>query len=147
MLAKDTFKETLADVLPVPGRDESHRLGAAVFALLGRLVRELLTADVSLIVEGNFVSGTPALADLPEARIVQVHVSAPPELLLSRLLERDSERHPVHYDREAAEEIAVRAERGEWAALPLGGTLIEADTSKRVDEPELVERVRASTGL
>ena len=128
-------------MLDVRERDGSQRLGVAVFALIGELVRELLGVGVSLIVEGNFVPGTPVLVGLPPARIVQVHVSAEPELLRARLLERDTHRHPVHYDREVADEIAGRAARGEWAPLPLDGALIAVDTCERVDEAVLVERV------
>jgi hypothetical protein len=57
-----------------------------------------------------------------------VHVSADPETLRDRLRTRDP-RHPVHYDREAADEVAARAAAGEWPPLPLGGTLIEIDTT------------------
>jgi predicted kinase len=134
-------------MLDVRGRVESQRLGVAVFALLGELARELLAAGVSLIVEGNFARGTPALDGLPPARIVQVHVSADPELLRARLLERDTHRHPVHYDREAAGEIAERAARGEWEPLALEGELIAVDTRDRVDEAALVARVRESVRL
>jgi hypothetical protein len=105
------------------------------------LVRELLTAGVSLIVEGNFTPGSPAVAKLPPARIVQIHVDAPPELLRERLLDRDPHRHPVHYDREAADEIVQRAEGGEWTALGLDGELIEVDGSKAVDIAAIVRTI------
>jgi len=66
---------------------------------------------------------------VPPARITQLHAWAAPETLRDRLLERDTHRHPVHYDREAAEEIAERAAAGEWPPLPIGGRLIEIDTT------------------
>jgi hypothetical protein len=48
----------------------------------------------------------------------------------------------VHYDREAAEEIAGRAATGEWDALPLNGALVEVDTSDAFpDLAALVHRV------
>jgi hypothetical protein len=47
----------------------------------------------------------------------------------------------VHYDREVVDEIAARAK---WATLTLEGVLIQLDTSNRVDERALVERVRSS---
>jgi hypothetical protein len=134
-------------VLGTRGRTDSYRLGVAVFGLLGDLVRELLATRVSLIVEGNFVPGTAVFDNLPAARVVQVHATATPELLRDRLLTRDSHRHPVHYDREVADEIAARAAQGEWAPLGLEGVLIEVDTSNRVDETALVERVRTAAGL
>lgn len=99
-------------------------------------MRELLVAGVSLIVEGNFRAGW--FHDLPPAAIVQVHVSAKPEILRERLRTRDTHRHPVHYDREAADEIAVRAAAGEWGPLPLGGRLLEIDTTVWPDLDEVL---------
>ena len=76
VVAKDALKEALGGALGVTERRESHRLGSAVFDAMGLLVRELLGAGVSLIVEGNFTPRTTIFADLPPARIVQVHVTA-----------------------------------------------------------------------
>jgi predicted kinase len=132
----------LGDALSIRGSVDSRRLGSAVFELLGALVRELLEAGVSLILEGNFAAGSPALAALPPAQIVQVHLSAPPETLRARLLERDAHRHPVHYDREAADEIAERAARGEWEPLPLGGTLVELEATAPIDVAALATEIR-----
>jgi hypothetical protein len=120
-------------------RHESQRLGIVTFRVQFAVVHELLAAGVSLIAEGNFRSAEWFRA-LPAARITQVHVSAEPGTLRARLLSRDSHRHPVHYDREAADEVAERAARGEWPPLPLGGRLIEIDTTTW---PDLVEVLRA----
>ena len=128
LVAKDTLKEALAEALGIAGdREASQRLGAATFQVQFGIVRELLLAGVSLIAEGNFRA--PWFDDLPPAEIVQVHVWAEPEILRERLLERDTYRHPVHYDREAADEIAARTAAGEWDALPLGGRLVKIDTT------------------
>jgi hypothetical protein len=86
---------------------------------------------------------TTVFDDLPPARIVQVHLSAPPETLRQRLHARDASRHAVHYDRVAAAEIHERAGRGEWDALPLAGRLIAVDTTEWPDIPALAERVAA----
>ena len=112
-----------------------------MFDLLGLLVAELLAAGVSVIAEGNFTGETRFLRDLPPVRVVQVHVSAPPAVLRARLLERDTHHHPVHYDREAAEEIADRAVGGEWNALPLDGVLVRVETEPFPDVAEVVELV------
>jgi hypothetical protein len=58
-----------------------------------------------------------------------VHVSAAPQILRKRLLERDNARHPVHYDAESADSIAARLAAGEWDPLALPGRLVEIDTS------------------
>ncbi len=97
-------------------------------ALIRLVMRQLLANDVSLIVEANF-SRAALFDDLPAARIVQVHVSADPEVLRTRMLERDTHLHPVHYDHEAADEVAGRAADGEWEPLALPGRLVRIDTT------------------
>jgi dephospho-CoA kinase len=141
LIAKDTLKEVLGSALDVTGRAESKRLGGAVFQVLAVVVHELLAHGVSTIAEGNFAAGAPLFVDLPPAWVVQVHVSAPPHVVRARLLERDPHRHAVHYDREAADEIAARARAGEWEPLPLGGELVRVDTETWPDLDELADRV------
>jgi ribose 1,5-bisphosphokinase PhnN len=112
----------------VTQRSDSQRLGGAVFEVLAVVVHELLAAGVSTIAEGNFTASSSLVRALPPCRLCQVHVGAAPEVLRDRLRARDA-RHPVHYDREAAEEIAGRAARGEWDALDLAGALVRVDTT------------------
>jgi hypothetical protein len=69
LIAKDTLKEVLGGALGVEERRESHRLGGAVFELMGAIVRELLGSGVSAIAEGNFTSRTQIFDSLPPARI------------------------------------------------------------------------------
>jgi predicted kinase len=142
LVAKDVLKETLASQLGTQGRDKSHQLGVAVFHLMATVVHELLAHGVSLICEGNFVPASVVLRDLPSARIVQVHVSAPPEVLRARLLGRDPHRHPVHYDRQAADEIVALALEGRWDPLPLDGELIRVDGTQPLDVGELTSLVQ-----
>jgi predicted kinase len=141
LIAKDSLKEALGDALAVQGRAESQPLGAAVFMLLARVAHELLANNVSLIAEGNFQAASALFVDLPPARIVQVHVTAEPALLRTRLLERAEHRHPVHWDAEAADEVAARAAAGDWPALPLGGELVEIDTTTWPDLHVVAARV------
>jgi predicted kinase len=126
LIAKDALKERLGDAVAVHGREDSRRLGAATFAVQFEVLRELLAAGVSAIAEGNF--GASWFEALPPARIVQVHLTAPPEVLRARMLARADDRHPVHYDREAAEEVRKRAAAGEWEPLAIGGALLVVDT-------------------
>jgi hypothetical protein len=146
LIAKDALKETLGEHIDVTGdRAASQRLGFATFAVQFSVARELLAAGVSLILEGNFRGDWFDM--LPPARLVQVHVTASPRSLRERLLVRDTHRHPVHYDREAADEIAERASAGEWEALPIGGALIEVDTTASwPDVFEIAARVEDASG-
>jgi predicted kinase len=140
LIAKDALKETLGDALAFDGdREESQQLGVATFHLQFAVVRELLATGVSLIAEGNFHARW--FEDLPPADVVQVHVSAEPATLRERLLERDTHRHRVHYDRDAAEEIASRAASGEWGPLPIGGRLVQIDTTVWPDLGEVLSTV------
>jgi len=145
LLAKDTIKETLGEQLGITEADASRRLGAAVFELLGVIVRELLGHGASLIVEGNFAVGSSVFDDLPAARIVQVHVTAPPDVLSARRRARSAERHPVHYDVEVEDELALRHARGDWDPLPLDGALVQIDTSAEAQvEARLAEALAAT---
>ena len=92
-----------------------------------------------LIAEGNFRESW--FDTLPPAEIVQVYVSAAPATLRERLLARDSHRHRVHYDREAADEIAERAASGEWSPLPIGGRVVAIDTTIWPDLDQVLRAV------
>src|SRR5204863_6071100 len=112
---------------------------AATFEVVFHVLDELLRNGVSAVAEGNFGRPEPFGA-LPPARVLQVHVSAPPDVVRARLLARRA-RHPVHYDAEAADEIADRAVRGEWDALPIAGDLLRVDTTDFPDPAAIADRV------
>ena len=140
LIAKDAIKELLGDALGFDGdRHESRKLGVATFHIQYALMQELLGGGVSVIVEGNFrPEFFPAV---PPAEVTQVYVTASAETLRERMLSRDTHRHPVHYDREAAAEVAAEAASGAWTVLPLGGTLLEIDTTVWPDLDEVLARV------
>jgi predicted kinase len=140
LIAKDTVKELLGGALRIEDRARSQQLGGIVFELIALVAKELLEQSVSVIVEGNFTERSTLLSGLPPAEIVQVYVTAEPETLRTRLLERDA-RHPVHYDREAADEVSLRAAGGEWRPLPIGGRLVEIDTTVWPDLDEVLATV------
>jgi predicted kinase len=141
LVAKDALKEILGGALGIEDRVRSQQLGSAVFEVLGLVVKELLGQGVSVIAEGNFTERSTIFAGLPPAEIVQVHVWADPATLRRRMLTRDTHRHPVHYDGDAADEVSARAAAGEWPALPLGGRLIRIDTTVWPDLDEVLATV------
>ncbi len=146
LIAKDGLKEVLGEALAIRGRSESQPLGAATFELLAHVVHELLENGVSVIAEGNFTAESALFGALPPARIVQVHVSAEPALLRARMLDRAAKRHPVHWDGEAADEVAERAAADEWQPLPLDGDLLEVDTTSWPDVDDVTRNVMARLG-
>jgi predicted kinase len=131
LLEKDSLKETIGGALGIDDRETSQRLGGAVFDVIADVTHDLLRRGVSVIAEGNFTAESHLVSALPPCRVVQVHVGASPETLRERLLPRDTHRHPVHYDRDPADEIADRARRGEWDAVPVRGVTVAVDTTER----------------
>jgi hypothetical protein len=99
----------------------------------------LLRKGVSVVAEGNF-SGAEPFHALPPARVLQLHVSADAETLLTRYRDR-RERHPAHPDVEYEPEIAQRFRSDDWRPLELGGELLELDTTAFPDVAAIAERV------
>lgn len=144
LIAKDTIKEALFDGLGAGDLAWSQRLGTATYLALLAVVEESIAAGASLVLEANFVRDGDVgarLAALP-VRFVQVHCSAPLEVLLERYGNR--ERHPGHVDTERIEALRDAVETGRHDPLALGGETIRLDTTRPVDLPRLVEQVQAA---
>jgi len=143
LVAKDEIKERLYDALGVGDVEWSRRLGRATFSLIFGFLTSLLTARRSVIAEANFFRGLDEqhFAALPPHRVVQLHCSAPLELLVERYAGR--ERHPGHLDHDRVSELAERLRSGVHSALDLDGDLIEVDTSQTVALEAIVERICA----
>jgi predicted kinase len=141
LVAKDSLKEVLGGELGIEDRLRSQELGSAVFEVIALVVKELLGQGISVIAEGNFTERSTLFTGLPPAEIVQVHVSADPETLRTRMLTRTTHRHPVHYDAAAADEVSARAAAGEWPPLAIGGRLVEIDTTVWPDLDEVLATI------
>ena len=134
LLAKDTVKEALFDVLGPGDRAWSRRLGVVSTEVLLALAADAPTAVLEsfwrrpLAVERLRALGRPLL---------EVHCSCPPEV--SRTRYRQRVRHPGH-DGVGDDEIAA------WAADagPLAlGPVLEVDTTAPVDLEAVAAWVRA----
>jgi predicted kinase len=143
VVTKDDLKEELYETLGVGDPEWSQRLGKASYALISTFCRELLAAGQSVIAEANFFVGVDEarFAELPRHRVVQVHCSAPFEVLLARFKGR-ADRHPGHLDRDRAAELRQRFEEGTHEPLALPGELIEVETTQPVDPQALAEQIR-----
>lgn len=139
LIAKDPLKETLHDALGGDGRDWSQRLGRATFEVIFHVIDRLLEAGVSVMAEGNFATAE-GFRRLPEARVVQIHVTAAPEVLRERFAARGG-RHPVHYDAHVVDEVPARARAGEWGPIDLSGELIEVTTDHDPDPSAEADRI------
>ncbi len=136
--AKDQFKELLYDATDqgedAYTRETSTIVGKQSIALLLMVARQLLEANVSCIVEANFL---PDLAPddlnplLAIANGRQVHCTIPGDLVLERYRKRATagERHPVHVDEDAEPELIERIDTGGGDLLPLDIPLLEVDST------------------
>jgi len=140
LIAKDTIKEALFDALGTDDLAWSQRLGEATYLAMLGIAEEAVSGGASVVLEANFIRGGESrLAEL-QARFVQVHCSAPLELLLERHASR--ERHPGHADSERLEALRAAVESGRHDPLDLPGETIRLDTSREVDPDALAARVR-----
>lgn len=140
LIAKDTIKEALFDGLGTGDLAWSRRLGTATFGVMLALAEESLAAGGSFVLEANFArgEGNARLAQLP-ARFVQVHCSAPLDVLVGRYATR--ERHPGHVDGERIDALREAVESGRHEPLELPGKLIRVDTTGPVDVAALAEQL------
>jgi predicted kinase len=142
LIAKDTIKEALFDRLGTGDLAWSQRLGEATYLAMLRIAEETVQAGASLVLEANFIRGGEAKLAGLQARFVQLHCSAPFEVLIERYGSRD--RHPGHVDSERIEALREAVETGRHNPLDLPGATIRIDTSRPVDLDDLARRVRAA---
>lgn len=142
LIAKDTIKEALFDALGSGDLAWSQRLGEATYLAMLAIAEESVAAGSGLVLEANFIRGAESrLAALP-ACLVQVHCSAPLEVLVERYASR--ERHPGHVDDARVDALREAVESGRHEPLDLPGETIRLDTSGPVDLSAVADRVRAS---
>jgi predicted kinase len=138
LIARDTIKEALGEVLgPVDGA-RSRELGAASYEVLFAVA-----ADVpgTVLIESNFGErSVPTILALSTAPPVQVFCDCPVELAAERYNSRP--RHHVHHTPQVTLERLL--EMGPTSPLRLGGALLRVDTSAPVQIAALAERITAA---
>lgn len=138
LVAKDSIKDALMSVLPVPDVDASRQMGrAAVMAMLA------VAADspVGAVIESNFYRSLARqqLSRLP-GRVVEVFCRCDREVARQRYTARAGTRVAGHFDR-------VRTIEELWndeVAEPVAGgwPLLDLDTNRPVDVGEVARFVR-----
>lgn len=106
LIAKDTIKEPLLDVIGAADRGQSRQLSDASFAVLFAVARECLNSGNDLVLEGNFRPGEhESRLQALSTHTAQVLCRATESVRLARLKARatDPSRHAGHRDAEAAE--------------------------------------------
>jgi predicted kinase len=149
LVAKDTVKEALMDVLGAEDLERSRELGRATFAVIHALARSHLDTGAGLVLEANYSRGASEADLVPlvaGSRAVVVHCWAPPEVLEARYRNRAPHRHPGHLD------LPHLVLGVPWLGPPateppdLGVPCLRVDTSQPWDGEAITAWVRTHVG-
>ena len=141
LVAKDTIKDALMSVLPVPEVEASRQLGRAAVAAMFAVAS---ASPVGAVVESNLYRYTRDLvASLPGA-VVEVFCRCDRNVAAARFKARAGTRHAGHFD-------DVRAADELWndeVSEPLAGgwPVVEVDTNDTVDVDAVLRLVRDAVG-
>jgi predicted kinase len=142
LIAKDTIKDALMSVLPVPDVEVSRQLGhAAVQAMLA-----IAAASPSgAVLESNFYRSFAVknLRQLPGV-IVEVFCRCDRHVAACRYRTRAGTRHSGHFDQIRTADELWNDEISEPVAG--GWTVIEVDTNHPADLPGVAARIRETLG-
>lgn len=140
LVAKDTIKDALMSVLPVPDLEASQQLGRGAVAAMFAVAVE---SPIGAVLESNFHRSVAAegLRRLP-GPVVEVFCRCNQAIAGERYRARVGTRHAGHFD-------AVRTVEELWndeVAEPVAGgwPLLEVNTNQPVDVAEVLAFVRSS---
>lgn len=141
LIAKDTIKDALMTVLPIPDVATSRDVGRAAVAAMLAVAAE---SPIGAVIESNFYRSVAvdALARLPGA-VVEVFCRCDRAVAQARYTDRAGTRHAGHFD-------GLREVDELWndeVSQPVAGgwPLLEVDTTSSVDAAEVATFVRRST--
>ncbi|MEN6479531.1 MAG: ATP-binding protein [Anaerolineales bacterium] len=136
LLTKDAIKERLFETLGWGGAERSAAYNRASVALLLDSARLLIATGRPFILESNLrpdrdSAAYAALLCEHGTQAIQIHCSAPPEVLIERFQRRweAGQRHPGHADDSAGASIADKIRAGIYGPLDLPGVLLSVDTA------------------
>ena len=138
LVAKDTIKDALMSVLPVPDVAASQQLGRAAVTAMVAVAAQ---SPVGAVIESNFhrSAATASLERLPGG-IVEVFCRCDQAVAAARYRARAGSRHAGHFDH-------VRTDEELWndeVAEPVAGgwPVLEVDTNRPVDVAAIVAAIR-----
>ena len=141
LIAKDTIKQALMTVLPVPDVETSRVIGTASVAAMLAVAAETAGAVLESVWHRS-----RARTDLHRlgGDVVEVFCRCSPEIAAHRYAVRAGTRAAGHFDAERT----ARELWNEEVAQPVAGgwPVIEADTTVPVELAPLVVRIRAAAG-
>jgi predicted kinase len=142
LVAKDTIKDALMSMMPVPDVGASRQLGRAAVAAMLAVAAE---SPCGAVIECNFYRSRAVddLRRLP-GRVVEVFCRVDREIARTRFLARAGSRHAGHFD-------SIRSAEELWndeVAEPVAGgwPLLEVDTTEPADVAEIVRAIHEMTG-
>ena len=142
LIAKDTIKQALMSVLPVPDVPASRTIGRASVAALLAVAAEAPGAVLESVWHRSHAAAE--LGNLP-GNLVEVFCRCDPAIAAERYARRAGTRAAGHFDaKRTIEELwnddVARPVAGGWPVL-------EVDTTARVDVTSLVGRIRAAVAV
>ena len=154
LIEKDAIKETLFETLGSGDVAWSQQLGRATLALMFRGLEAQLKARQPVIVEANFApeDALPRFQALDERyplKPLELHCTAPDDVLLARYAARVVARHPGHHDAERMPDIASAVAAGRYRPLGLSEDVVVVDTTSfdDLDADRLLQAAREHLGV
>lgn len=135
LLSRDDLKELAFDTLGWSDRAWSRRVGALSYGLLFHAADLLLQTGARFLLEANLplqsIQRLNQLLDRHHAAAAQVHLTAPPKVLVGRYRQRAAAggRHPGHVDDQCIDEVAAQCVQGHDVPSRLRGRLLVIDTT------------------
>lgn len=137
LLAKDTVKDALLRVLPVPDVPTSRLVGRAAVQVLLTVAAESGSCLLESVWHRSRALGE--LSALP-GDVVEVFCRCPREVAWERYVGRSASRHTGHFDTQRPRAALWNDDVSEPVAG--GWPVLEVDTGRPVDLDELARRVR-----
>jgi cytidylate kinase len=138
LIAKDTIKEVLMSILPVPDVEASRQLGRAAVQVM---LAVAAASPSGAVVESNFYRSLAVepLRQLPGV-VVEVFCRCDRDVAARRYRTRAGTRLAGHFDQIRSADELWNEEISEPVAG--GWTVIEVDTNRPVDRPGVAARIR-----
>lgn len=138
LVAKDTIKNALMSVLPVPDVETSRQIGRAAVRAMLALAEQ---SRPGAVIESNFYR-TVARDDLLAlpGRVVEIFCRCDPATAAGRYRERAGSRHAGHFDSIRTTEELWNSEVSE--PVSGGWPVLEVNTNDPVDVPSVLHFIR-----
>ncbi|MEY9950642.1 AAA family ATPase [Leifsonia sp. EB34] len=153
VVAKDAVKELLFDTLGVSDADWSMKLGRASFAVLDYVIELQLQTGHSFLIDSAYDARYEnakfqVWQQRYGFRAVQVHCTAPPDVLTERFIARaaDGTRHPGHADSSRVDEFRRTLTDGRVETLDLDGPVLTYESDTEHSTAEILDQLQRILG-